>query len=224
MSTYESNEQSIASSSNDERDILISRIVDGVATNADWMSFRVLADNDPTIWYELADVQRLHDLVFQCVQNELAATDRVELPGGLIDDRPMRVRMEVASRWGGWVAAAIVLVWFFGQSDAPTILNDHDSATAGILGSSILLDQAKPDQAFDQYLSSGQILGQVVGEMPDRVVIETRPMPDGTIEVLYLRQIIERQVIDHAYREVRDEMGNVFSVPVKLSPNIEKLF
>ena len=103
-------------------------------------------------------------------------------------------------------------------------LDEHDSAAAGLLGSRILLDQAKPDQAFDQYLSSGQSLGRVVGEMPERIVIETRPMPNGTIEVLYLRQIIERQVIDHAYREVRDEAGNVIPVPVELSPTVERAF
>ncbi len=222
MSTNESNEQSVFSLPSDERDVLISRIVDGVATNEDWINFRILAAKDSSIWSELADTQRLHDMISQCMQSDLANADRVELPGGLIDDRPMRARLEVVSRWSGWAAAAIMLVWFFGQSDVPTI--DHDLATAGILGSSILLDQAKPDQAFDQYLSSGQILGQVVGEMPDRVVIETRPMSDGTIEVLYLRQIIERQVIEHVYRETHDEMGNVIPVPVKLSPSIEKSF
>ncbi len=225
MRTNESNEQPTIRLSGDERDVLVARVVDGAATNTDWTTFRTLAAHDPSIWSELADTQQIHELMSQRVQSEIAAADRIELPGGLIDDRPMRARLDLVSRWGGWAAAAaILMVWFFGQPTSTMALDEHDSAAAGLLGSRILLDQAKPDQAFDQYLSSGQSLGRVVGEMPERIVIETRPMPNGTIEVLYLRQIIERQVIDHAYREVRDEAGNVIPVPVELSPTVERAF
>ncbi len=203
----------------DERDVLITRVIDGAATSDDWATFRATAAHDPSIWAQLARTQQIHETMCQRVQSELAAADRIELPGGLIDDRPVHARLDMVSRWGGWAAAiAIMVVWIFGQSSPMDISNEHNPVKAGMPGSGILLDQAKPDQAFDQYLSSGQTLGQVIGEMPDRIVIETRPMPDGTIEVLYLRQIIERRVIDHAYREMRDETGNVFPVPVKLSP------
>jgi len=77
---------------------------------------------------------------------------------------------------------------------------------------------------LDSHVGDKVVAGQVVGEMPEHIVIETRPMPDGTIEVLYLRQIIERRVIDHAYREMRDETGNVFPVPVKLAPRSKVSF
>ncbi len=218
----EQSDQPVVGLPGDERDVLITRVIDGTATSDDWATFRASAAHDPSIWAQLGRTQRVHEAMCQCVQSELAAADRVELPGGLIDDHPMRARLDMVSRWGGWAAAiAIMTVWLFGQSDSTAVPNNpdaHDPMMAGVPGSGILLDQAKPDQAFDQYLSSGQTLGQVIGEMPDRIVIETRPMPDGTIEVLYLRQIIERQVIDHAYREMRDETGNVFPVPVKLSP------
>jgi hypothetical protein len=78
------------------------------------------------------------------------------------------------------------------------------------------LSEAQPEQAFERYLSAGQKSGQVIAEMPEQVVVETRPLPDGTIEVLFLRQIIERRVIDQAYREVRDESGNIFALPVRV--------
>jgi len=232
MNTNESNEQQnqpIVGLPGDERDVLISRVIDGVATSADWTTFRSIAAHDPSIWTELADTQQIHESVCAHVESSISFADRVELPGGVMNDQPLHARMEVVSRWGGWAAAAaILLVWFFGGSLSLDQTNDSP-ATAGILNpnfinSKPLLDDAQPDQAFDQYLSSGRSSGQVVGEMPEHVVIETRPMPDGTIEVLYLRQIIERQIIDHAYREMRDETGNVFPVPVKLAPRSKSSF
>ncbi len=210
----------------DERDVLVSRIIDGIASSEDWNIFRAVASHDPSIWSELADIQQMHKSLSDTVEDQISIADQIELPGGLIDDEPLRTKLDLVSRWGGWAAAAaILLVWLFGKpamlsnqidsSDKPDIAGLPGS---GLIGSKMLLDQAQPDQAFDRYLSSGQSTGQVVGEMPEQIVIETRPMPDGSIEVLYLRQIIERQVIDHAYREVHNEAGQIIPVPVKLEP------
>lgn len=207
----------------DERDVLISRIIDGVATSNDWNIFRAVAAHDPSIWSELAGTQRMHQTLSETVEHHVSIADAIELPGGLINDQPMRAKMDFVSRWGGWAAAAaILLVWFFGK---PVMMSQpmdstNQPAVAGIPGMGVSLKNAQPNQAFDQYLSSGLNSGQVIGEMPERIVIETRPMADGTIEVLYLRQIIERQIIDHAYREVQNETGQVIPVPVQLSPTI----
>lgn len=220
----DSKNQPVIGLPSDERDVLISRVIDGVATSTDWATFRAIAAHDPSIWGELADVQTLHESVCAHVEHSVSIADGVELPGGMIDDGSMRTKMDVVSRWGGWAAAAaILLVWFFGKPMVG-LQNDNDPVIAGPVGSGLFLNDAQPNQAFDQYLISGQSSGQVVGEMPEHIVIETRPMPDGTIEVLYLRQIIERRVIDHAYREMRDETGNVFPVPVKLSPRTTNSF
>ncbi|PCI09095.1 hypothetical protein COB72_07060 [bacterium] len=222
--TDDSNDQPIIGLPGDERDVLISRVIDGIATSHDWTIFRALAAHDPSIWTELADTQSIQETMCTHVDHFVSIADHIELPGGLIDDQPMRTRLDIISKWGGWAAAAAILVvWFLGNPSLQSS-NEITPITAGFGGSNILLDQAQPDQAFDQYLASGQSSGQVVGEMPEHIVIETRPMPDGTIEVLYLRQIIERQIIDHAYREMRDETGNVFPVPVKLSPRTTNSF
>jgi len=213
----------------DERDVLISRVIDGAASAQDWATFRGVAAHDPSIWSELGETQSLHESVSMSVADELGFVDQIELPGGAMDDQPLRARLDLVSRWGGWAAAAaILLVWFFGspmlnrQSD----LSDGDQANLipNFGSSNPMLDKARPDQAFGQYIAAGQQSGQVVGEMPEQIVIETRPMPDGTIEVLYLRQIIERQIIDHAYREMRDETGKIFPVPVRANPIIEKSY
>ena len=220
----ESHDQPVIGLPGDERDVLISRVIDGVATSTDWATFRAIAAHDPSIWGELAEIQTLHEMVCAHVEHSVSIADGVELPGGMIDDRSMRTKMDIVSRWGGWAAAAaILLVWSFGKPMTQTY-NDNDPVIAGSVGTGMFLNDAQPNQAFDQYLTSGQSSGQVVGEMPEHIVIETRPMPDGTIEVLYLRQIIERRVIDHAYREMLDETGNVFTVPVKLSPQSKSSF
>jgi len=207
----------------DERDVLISRIIDGVATSDDWVTFRAVAANDSTIWGELAQTQHIHETLTDRMEHLIGCADMVDLPGGLMCDRVMRSRTDLVSRWGGWAAAAaILLVWGFGWS-ANRSASESSSQVAGIgnpliSGAKTFLDEAEPEQAFDQYMNSGLSSGQVVGEMPEKIVIETRAMPDGSIEVLYLRQIIERQIMDHAYREVRDDTGKVTSVPVRLSP------
>lgn len=200
----------------DQRDLLISRIIDGRARGHDWDRFRDHASHDPQIWAQLGDTQRQHESLCSSLAGDLAVADRVELPG-IIDDGPVRHRLDMVSRWGGWAAAAaLMLVWFVGRPMTSSPDGASPSSTAGML--SIPLKEAKPDQAFDQYMSAGQQSGRVVAEMPDRVVIETRPMSDGTVEVLYLRQIVERQIIDHAYRQMQDEMGNAVTVPMELNP------
>lgn len=226
--------QPVIGLTSDDRDLLISRVIDGNASQEDWANFRSLAAHEPAIWSELAQTQSTHESLMSQMNQAMAVADRVSLPGGLMDDGPMRSRMEMVSRWGGWAAAAaILLVWFFGQpmnalkTHNPTSLDQtgDQPVVAGLpgqglgeMGSKLLLDQAPPEDAFDQYISAGKSAGRVVGEMPEQVVIETRPMPDGTIEVLYLRQVIERRVIDHAYREVRNEAGGTIPVPVKIVP------
>ena len=73
-------------------------------------------------------------------------------------------------------------------------------------------------------MSAGRKAGRVIAEMPEQVVVETRPMPDGSIEVMYLRQVIERRVIDQAYRQVRDDAGNTIAVPVRFEPRTNNAY
>ena len=143
-----------------------------------------------------------------------------------MDDAPLRSRLDIVSKWGGWAAAAAILfIWFFGNPAGMSNTDiGNEPVRSGTPGAGLFLNDAQPDQAFDRYLNAGQSNGQVVGEMPEQIVIETRPMQDGTIEVLYLRQIIERRIIDHAYREVQDESGNLTPFPVRLSPSTNTAF
>ena len=195
------------------RDLLISRVIDGRASTSDWDRFRALAANEPQIWCELASTQEQHEHVRDELRAELAVADRVSLPGGIIDEEGTRRRMSLTSKWGGWaVAAALLVVWSLGMPSVEDL--GTQPSIAGIPG--INLNEAEPEQAFERYLDAGQRSGRVVAEMPEQVVVETTPLPDGTIEVLYLRQVIERRVMDQAYRMTRDESGNPVPVPVRV--------
>ncbi len=204
------------------RDLLISRVIDGRASANDWDRFRAMAAREPTIWSELGETQQQHESIRAELAEAIAIADRVDLPIGPIDDTHTRQRLGMVSKWGGWAAAAALLVvWSLGNPMAPSSVSIDSTQTGTMIPGTgftagIGLSEAQPEQAFERYLSAGQKSGQVIAEMPEQVVVETRPLPDGTIEVLFLRQIIERRVIDQAYREVRDESGNIFALPVRV--------
>ena len=206
------------------RDLLISRVIDGRASTEDWDRFRALAANEPAIWCELAETQQSHEMVRDELMLELTAADRVELPGGVIDDASTKRRMSIASKWGGWaIAAALLVAWSLGMPRADEGTTGTNPQTAGLLPV-IGLSDAEPEQAFNQYMTAGQKAGRVIAEVPNQVIVETTPMPDGSIEVLYLRQVIERKVMDSAYRIIHDEAGNEVPVRIRVKPVTHSAF
>jgi len=198
------------------RDLLISRVIDGSASPEDWSSFRVLAANDAQVWTDLSDAQREHEALCEVMNAASSVADGVDLPGGSGSPLVFESRVSTTARWGGWaIAAVLMLGWYTGSITVNT--NDPNTGnTAGMIPTGKILKEASPEEAMDQYMHAGQQSGQVVGEMPNQIVIETRPMKDGTIEITYIRQIIERRVLDQAYRETVDEFGNPIAVPVNL--------
>lgn len=196
-----------------ERDVLIGRIVDGEATPDDWRHLAALAAQDQSVWADVAETQRTHDRLTRAVDLATAPADYVELPAfRVVDDHPVQHRLNLVSRWGGWAAAAaLVLVWALG----PRPLINPGSPNAGGPQTAGLLPSLTPEQAFDRYVDAGKQSGQVVKELPDRVVYSTRPLDDGSIEVLYLRQVLERRVVDEVYRRAADEFGRTVEIPTR---------
>lgn len=203
-----------------DRDRLIARIVDAEAGPADWRAFRQASERDPAIWAELGDAQLRHEMLCESVREAVAVADAVDLPLVVPDDAPMQRRLDGLARWGGWaVAAALLLIWSTGT---PLFGPDQGSGRgpvqqAGLLPAGPALSEATPDQALERYLDAGRVAGVVIGEMPERLIVDTAPRDDGTIEVVYLRQIVERRVTDRVYRESIDESGRAVAVPVDAS-------
>ena len=199
----------------DRRDELISRIIDGEASEQDWTSLRALARHDASVWTDLTSTQRQHELLTDVVEEIGFIADEIEIPDGelLTPSERFQRRMDGVRAWGGWAAAAaILLVWFTGIS-AP--MGGPGGGEASMIPS-LSSQPLGPDQAFERYLESGRKAGTVLGVMPQRTVLETRPRADGSgTEVLYVRQILEREFVpaDQMFKVSRDEFGAAMILP-----------
>lgn len=201
-----------------ERDILISRVVDGLAGDSDWQSLERLAESDPTVWRELATAQRHQALLCGLMDRELQAIDHIDVPL----ERPTVLRFPGSSwKWSGWAAAAMVgVAWFVGpRTNAPAM---HQGAqTAGLIGdgSSIIPVRDTAEDYLQSYLDQGRRDGIVVGQMENKPVIELRPIKvDGgtEYEVVYARVILEKTRLPDVYRLTTDEFGSQFPVRASL--------
>jgi hypothetical protein len=207
-------EHSESAEMKDRRDMLISRVIDGEAGESDWHALRTLAEADPAVWGELTETQRQHEALSGLVDEVGALAEHVEIPEGELMTPTERFERRMASvrAWGGWAAAAaVLLVWFTGLP-APTGRGPA-GPTAGLGPSSEIADMGF-DGALARYLDEGKRSGRVLGQVPERVVLETRPAGEG-LEVVYLRQIVERELVspERLYRLGRDEFGKAALLP-----------
>src|SRR5882724_471238 len=103
-------------------DILITRVVDGRATPADWASLDALGAADASVWRELGQAQKADQLLTKVVGEAVAAVERVELPGNTVQIQAqagLQRRLRKVGAWGGWAAAAAVTLAFIGRPATP---------------------------------------------------------------------------------------------------------
>jgi len=201
-----------------ELDILVTRVIDGRASQEDWRRLEILGAADPGVWRDLAQAQRDDAALRQVMMrvsgvasgidlevNEARERDAVEVTR----DRSRRVAM-----WGGWLAAAAVTLAFVSQRPAGTAPNTG-AQTAG----APLLSAA---DALNRYLEEGRREGSVIEELPEKVLVNTAPAPDGQgYNVVYLRLIMERAQVPDLYRFSSDEFGRAAPVRVRVAPRTE---
>ncbi len=180
-------------------DILISRVIDGDATTGEWDELTALAAADPSVWRNLALSLREDKALIRAVNIDVAVADAIELrePG-----RHPAVRARLGG-WSGWVIAAMLGIAVVTRmlSPAPT-----ESGLEAVSNRAQFLSASDLLQA---YLDQGRQEDLVIAEVPERVLIETRPVEaGGGYELIYLRQILERTVVPDLYRFYgQDEMG-----------------
>jgi hypothetical protein len=200
------------------KDVLISQIIDAEGDGSAWAQFAQIATTDPTAWRELALAQRDHAALSHAVAQELQVADETELPapasaGGHAGSFSYRL-----SRWGGWAAAAALAVTWLGVQFA-AIRDSHNRELAAGNGAAVNPNMASilpvgayqldsPQDAISAYKQLGQQSGTVLGELPDRVIVESRPLAGGRgYEVVYLRQFMERAQVAELYQVSRDDSG-----------------
>jgi hypothetical protein len=200
-------------------DILISRIVGGDATADEWNRLTELAAHEPVLWQQLGETLRDHASFARALNASVAAADDVELPASPVGVLPAAAQRHApfahVGRWSGWAVAAVVAVawitWIFNAArltQGPGPATNTPGVQQSNLGSS-LLDAASAPDLLKAYLDRGKRDNFVIDEVPDRILIDTRPSAAGEgYEVYYLRQILERAIVPELYEySGRDEMG-----------------
>lgn len=194
-----------------DRDILISRALDGEASPEDWSAFRAMADRDPAIWRELAEAQQDRAELAAAVAHAVVVADEVNAPIEQHLSERLSIRIRNVAAWGGWaIAAGLALAAYLSpwQTRQPS-----EAQSAGLVPGLVRINS--PQDALDAYYHRGQADGTVLGELPERIVLETTPF-EGGVEVVYVRQIVERLRADDFYRLGYDEAGR--PVPVRFEP------
>jgi hypothetical protein len=191
-------------------ELLISRIVDGEATPRDWAEFRMQAEREASLWRDLAEAQRMTGEMSDEVAVALSVVNQVDVPMHTEMVRRLSGRIRLVGVWGGWLAAACVgLMWASGNRSAP-----GGTTQAGLTSM----------QALQEYLDKGQSTGKVLGELPEKVLVQARPMTDDSgksidgYEVVYVRQILERTVVKDLYRFGKDEAGEMRPIRMEMRP------
>lgn len=186
---------------NEEREhLLISHIVDGRATDQEWRELEQLADRDPSVWRQLSQSQRDHMSLCSAIAGASAIAETVSLPTIRLrtsqdDWSSGQVRLNRFGAWTGWAVAAIVTIVASLNWMQP--VPQPTGAETQLAG----LQMQSAAQAFQAYLDKGKASGQVVGEVPARVLVETKPTVSGNgYEVIYLRQVVERAVVADLYQ------------------------
>jgi hypothetical protein len=205
----------------DDRDILISRIADGEASDRDWATLERLAEDDPKLWRHVSEAQRDHAGLVRLVARAGAMATAVAAPdtyhlGFDGRARPLRTARSASGdasgrgarhrrawttfgSWAGWAVAAVLFLAVVPRNQAPL-----SSSSPPVLSNNASLvptaTNVTAQDAFQTYLERGREEGIVLSERPRRLVVESRAMPSGEIEIIYIQQVMERTVVPHLYQ------------------------
>ncbi len=199
---------------NERIDILISKVVDGAANSGDWAELESAAAAQPGMWRDLALAQRDQALLALAVGREVARADWIDAPAPSTASPSHRLRR--FGVWGGWAVAATLTLAYV----APGIGGRTGSMVneAGLLPDlGVLKDKLSTDQAWEVYEAAGKREQRVLGELPERLLVEATPAPDGHgVQVIFIRQIKERVTLPQLLKESCDEMGRPTATPVQV--------
>lgn len=182
----------------------------------------------------LADGVEIPEAAFSAVPTEMEniRDERIVTINESLQFTPRAPGAPGVTHWSGWaVAALIAIAWIgawmnpvgslhnngtlplHGPGTGPAIAGPLLNGTSG--ASTVSFDHLTPDQAYDVYRLRGFAAGRLLEELPT-LMIETRPSADGaTVEVFYIRQLLERTTIDSVYRLGEDELGRSRMVPIR---------
>lgn len=171
----------------EREDLLLHRAASGTASPEDWRELELAGAGDSSIWERLALTIRDQGQLQQIADFAAARAARVEIPNINIHNHP-HTRAITAS---GWLTAAAVtmisLLAFFTQ---------------------------KPRLADGQNHTSNS---EILGELP-KVLVETRAPENGSgVEVIFVRQVVERARVSGVDELQQDDLGRPVKIPISFS-------
>jgi hypothetical protein len=179
----------------DQIDLLISSTVEGDPEA--WRRFETVAGDEVARWRQLAELQRDQASLGRAVNVATAVAEQVEMPALRLVPAPRSFTAR-ATGWAGWALAAVLALALTIRIALPTLPGPMPTG-----GQTPVLTAGPTTaaQAFQAYLDLGRESGEVVGELPERLLLDTRPSPGGDgYELLYLRQVVERMKTPTLYR------------------------
>lgn len=214
--------------SNSDQDVVFSRLLDGRGRAADWQRLREATAGDAgnAAWDRLIGNAGDQDLLGEAVglagdragDTDLHRAMNEALPVTLPLPSAQGRRADRAVRAArlGWLVAACMALGLVSLS-----LRPNGGGGVGTQGANLApfsLENLSSNDLMNGYKARAAKEGTLVGELPQRVVIETRPSADGKgYEVLYMRQFIERAIVDDLYKLGTDETGRPVMVPTSMT-------
>ncbi len=194
--------------SNEREQLLVSRVIEPDATAKAWDELTAAAEADPNLWRQTVQTLRDHHAFARAVDASVAVADDVSTtpPTSRLEHRPAvgpapSERRQLL-RWSGWAVAALVaLAWVSGLNNVQPLGNGYQAGT----GSQVL----SAADLLDRYLVQGRREGRVFDEVPEKILVQSRPSPTGdAVEVIFIRQILERMTLPDLYQyQGEDESG-----------------
>ena len=194
--------------SDEHEQLLVSRVIEPDATAKAWNELTAAAEADPSLWRQTVQTLRDHHAMTRAVDASIAIAEDVSttprtsrLAHRLAVDSAPSERLQLL-RFSGWAVAALVaLAWVSGLSNVQPTGNGYQAGT----GSQVL----SAADLFDRYLVQGRREGRVFDEVPEKILVQSRPSPTGdAVEVIFIRQILERMTLPDLYQyEGQDESG-----------------
>lgn len=199
MNEHNNNTEPLAS---DERDLLIARAAEGTAGERDWTRLEAMAKSDATVWRDVAMTRRDMAAFSVAVNDEIDSAMHVDVPAEEHMVFRLTQRSRLVATWAGWAAAAVIgLAWL----GVPVVQPPTQTGTPVVQQGGLFASAA---EALDAYLKRGQKDGNVVEQLPTKLLLDAKPSADGKgYDVLYLRQILERAKVPDLYKLSTDEWG-----------------
>ena len=190
---------------NDLVDLLLSRAVAGDAEAHAEILRR--AETTPAILVELAAWQADELRLSRAAREIHAIADDVAVPTR---------RSNTRARAGiGWAVAALIALAWFGRS----LVSPRGGEPTSVENRAGFVGFPSADAAFDAYVDRARADGLIFGEVAPPMLVATRELPPsdgGGLEVVVVRQVIERRRLPAIYQLApADESGQLVPIPVR---------